>query len=506
MPRLILLTLLIAGSALPGAWVGAAEGPASPSEVPSQVSESAEAVQAPVPAKLTVQSAVRLALENSPQLKQSHVSYLAARSGLLSARELRTTSVFAGLSQASVGDASAEMSANAGGELAWNMLPGDSLSATIVPVSTSDYTSTMQLRYRRPLVRGSGRLSDTSVRLINAEYEVATQEDQLFMARQNLAQTTIRNYFEAVRARDLIAVSQQDIEISKETVRMARRKLEEGLVAEIEVSQAEIQLAQSQDELVSRNRAYQDSVDALLLAMGLKVGQKPDLVDTVPKERVKVDAEAMVREALRSRKELAVVETGLKRQQLEVNLAGNALTPGLDLVGGFTKAGLGLGGSGDYTSSSHWSAGLEFTQPIGSVSRRERRLMAGRAMQQLLTERDFQRQEIKNEVMGAVRSMEAAEASIDILQANLEVAEKNLKMAQRMVDEGLRLNRDLLDAQVSLARVKSSLLSAQINYYLAQVSLSRAVGRDLAAGMSGAPAVKAALGPERAQPAGGVVR
>ncbi|MCC6484437.1 MAG: TolC family protein [Armatimonadetes bacterium] len=484
MAYLISLALLLLSPA-----VQAAPTDAQPQQGLSfPVAESSQASglsQAPVPQKLTAQEAVRLALENSPQLKQSRVSYLAARSGLLSARELRTTSVFAGLSQGSVGGGSAEMSASAGSELAWKLRSGDSLSATVIPASTSNYTSTMQLRYRRPLIQGAGSLSDTAVGITNAEYDVLMSDDQLFLARQSLVQTTVRNYFQAVRARDLIAVSESDIEISKETVRMARRKLEEGLVAEIEVSQAEIQLAQSEDELVSRKRAYQDALDALLLGMGLKVGQKPDLIDTVPQERVKLNPAELVEEALQKRRDLSVVDIGVKRQRLDLDLASNGLQPQLNAVGGFTKAGLGFGGSDSYTSATSWTAGLEYTMPLGSVSRRERKLMAARSLDQLLTQREFQRQEIRNEVLEATRSMDAAEASIDILEANLDVAQKNLTTAQRMVEEGLRLNRDLLDAQVSLARVKSSLLSAQISYYLSRINLYLAVGRDLAAEVSG---------------------
>jgi len=452
--------------------------------LPGLPSSAADTSATPVPPKLSMREAVRLTLDHSPRVKESRVSYLSAKSGLASAKDLRNTDVFASVTQQSVGDSGAESSASGGGQLSWRRRGGSSLSATVVPLSTSNLTSTMQLQYTRPIFRGSGQNSDSNVSIVSAEFGLATQEDQLFMAYQTLVQQTVRNYFDAVRTRDLIVVSESDVTIAKETVRMARRKLEEGLVAEIELSQAQIQLAQSEDQLVSRKRAYQDALDQLLLTMGLNVGQKPELTDLVPQERMKLDQEVLVNEALNNRKELSVLEFGVKRQKLELNVSVDDQRPGVDVVGAYTKAGLGLGGS-DYSSSSHWSAGLEYSLPIGSVSRRERREIAKRQLDQLLVEQAFQHEEIKNEVLSAVRQMESAEASIGILEANLTVAESNLKTAQRMIDEGLRPYRDLLDAQVSLTRTRSSLLSSQIDYYLALVGLNRAIGRDLADDLTG---------------------
>jgi len=53
-----------------------------------------------------------------------------------------------------------------------------------------------------------------------------------------------------------------------------------------------------------------------------------------------------------------------------------------------------------------------------------------------------------------------------------------------MVEEGLRTNRDLLDAQDDLTRSQTSLVSSKINYYLALVRLRVAVGLDILPALS----------------------
>lgn len=461
-----------------GALLFSAVGAAAARTSPAAGPDPAEAGR--VPASLTLRDAVRISLRNNPQLKQARVSYLAAVSGLASARDLVDTSVFAGISQASVGGGAGETAAAAGARLEWQSRAGDALSASVVPAASSGATSNLRLQYRRPLSRQGGGLSPANVSVVSAELALALQENAFWLARQEAAEAAVRAYLNAVRARDLIKVSQADVEIAQETVRMARRRLEEGLVAEIELSRAEIRLAQSRDALVERQRAYRDALDALLLAMGLPVGQETDLVDTAFAERIQPDARKLVEEALAARRDLKAQQIAIRRQELDYRVAGDDLRPSLDVVASYTRAGLGLAGGGDFQSQSYWAGGLEYSLPLGAVGRRERREIALRNLEQLKVDEAFLRERITAEVLAAVRRLEAVAATLDIYSANLKVAQDNLELARRMVEEGLVTNRDILEAQVALTQTRSSLLSAEIDYFLAQIALERAVGRDLA--------------------------
>ncbi len=444
-----------------------------------------DAIVPQVPSRLSLTEAVRISLQHNTSLKQQNVSYLAARSAVASARDLTTTTLVAGLSEQSVGSGEKQTSASLASVISWQRPSGASLSATVVPAASSNSTSTLSLTYRRPLISQSGRTSATGRSLLNTDYDLASAENQLYLARQSTTEDTLQRYFSAVRARELINVSETDVEIAKETVRAARRKLEEGLVAQIEVSQAEIQLAQSEDSLIAQKRAYRDALDSLLLQMGLKVGQTTELTDTAPEERGALDSTALAEEAEKNRKDLRVLDISIERQQLALDVSKDQLRPTLNAVGDYTKAGIGVGGGSQFSSEGYWSAGLEYSLPVGNTPLKENRAMAQRNLTQLLADREYQRQQVKNEVLAAVRRVEATAASIDIYQENVKVAEANLTLARRMVEEGLRLNRDLLDAQVALTRTRSSLLSAKIEHYLARMTLLRALGRDLAQEIGG---------------------
>jgi Outer membrane efflux protein len=68
---------------------------------------------------------------------------------------------------------------------------------------------------------------------------------------------------------------------------------------------------------------------------------------------------------------------------------------------------------------------------------------------------------------------------VDLQTTSLDVAKKSLHIAQRMVDEGLKDNFYLLDAQTSQTNAESSLLSAKVDYLLTMISLRKAMGLSL---------------------------
>ena len=444
---------------------------------------AAEAAEPQVPSKLTLKQAISLALDNNPGLKQTQVSLLNARSSLVSGKDLTEATIRAGVTQFGATSGDNDTAASAGAEITIDRLGGDQISASIVPLSTSSLASSLQIEYRRPLFKGRGLLGQRNVQITGLEYSLASQEHRAYLDRQNTVENTIQSYFRAVQNSEMIKVREYDVEMARDSVTTAQKKLAEGLVAEIEVSRAQNQLAQSQDSLVSQKRQYRDSLDALLLRMGLKVGQNTELTDTAVVEPVKLDANTLVQEALESRRDISVAQIGIDRQKLELSVARDDQRPGVDLFGSYVNEGVGVFGGGGSLSDSNWTAGLTYSYPLGSVSRRERREQASRELGQMEIEFDYLKQEIKDEVLRSVRALEAAEASIDILRANQKISEDRLHLAQRMVEEGLVVNRDVLEAQRDLTSTRASLLGAQIDYYLSLVALKRSTGRDIATEM-----------------------
>jgi len=303
----------------------------------------------------------------------------------------------------------------------------------------------------------------------------------LYLTRQSTTLGVIEAYYQAVLERERVKVRERALSISEEVADGARRRAAEGLVAEIEVSRADLRVARTRDQLNLQHQASRAAMDRLMLAIGAGVGHSPELTDGAPEATVELPSLGdTVKTALSNRCELNISDEQLSEKARELARVNDTLRPGLDVVAGYNTID-SYGGlySGSLFGGSNATIGMELILPLDKRISREERNIASLELDTLKAVRNYQMEQIAEQVRRAYRSVEAARASLDILSQNSKVAEENLALAQRMVEEGLVSNRETLEAQDSLTEVESGLLSAKTNVYLANLSLRYAMGEDL---------------------------
>lgn len=442
--------------------------------------EKAAASTFVIPDKLSVVDAVAAALGQNTDLKQAEESRLSSQSRLRIA-SINTTfgaGAYAGLEHSP--DTSG-MNAIVSGSASYKGLGGTEAEVSLSPFGIGTDSGAVGLTLRTPLMRGKGRLSEKSNALLGARSNVSIQEKQLYLTRQATTLGVIDAYYNAVLERERVKVRERALAIAEEVADGAQKRADAGLVAEIEVSRAELRVASTKDDLNLQNQTARAAMDKLMLAIGAGVGHEPVLTDGIPEADISTpDLAEAVKTALKNRSELNVSDEELSQKARDLAMAKDQLQPGLDLVGGYNYTELNSGlissslfGQGDATM------GVELSFPLDKRIDREKSDTTSRELQVLQRVRTFQMEQIAQQVRDADRSLEAARASLSILNQNSRVAEDNLNLAQRMVDEGLVSNRETLDAQDALTGVESGLLSAKTNLYLAYLNLRYAMGEDL---------------------------
>jgi outer membrane protein TolC len=201
------------------------------------------------------------------------------------------------------------------------------------PYSIGNSYGTIGLTLRQPLMRGRGKLSEKANTFRGAEIDASIQDKQFYLTRQSTIQGVIESYYRAVVAREQVKVQERAVSIAEEAVQSARKRADAGLVAEIEVSRAEIRLAQTKDELNQQVQSARGALDRLMLAIGSGVGQTPELTDSVPEVTMElptlVDA---MKTALANRTELSVYDDRLTDQSRKMAFANDQLQPSFDVV------------------------------------------------------------------------------------------------------------------------------------------------------------------------------
>ncbi len=424
------------------------------------------------PAELTIQEAVDIALRHNVGFRRTLQRLLAARSSWLTARQLWDLEVFGSVTR--TGDGEALDSREAGAALRYGATTGADLSlrAALRDLQDEESQAELQASLRQPLLAGAGPASSAYEQLRRARNSYRAALLSFFVERQSLVASVISSYFGALEQQQLVENQEFSLTLAQEAVRDSELRLQEGLIAELDLTRAQLSLSRAQSALIGQRRAMRDAMDRLLLLLGLQVDGDPALVTTVSYEPLEMDLEAAISQALLLQPDLQLADLGLENREAALRIARSYSLPSLDLVGAWRR-------SDNALAQDSWTAGLQLSVPIASRSLREAVLQA---QWDLLVEQQAKedlRQRIVSEVRSQFRAAEAARANVEIASQSLEVARSSLHFARRMVEEGLRTNRDLLDAQEDLTRTSNLLVSSNIAYYLALVRLRQAIGLDI---------------------------
>ena len=338
----------------------------------------------------------------------------------------------------------------------------------------------MTFNITQPLTQGVGKYSAKAQAISDAKSALTIQQKQQALVQQATILGVTESYFAAVEAQEEITVQQQALDVAEAAALDAKKRADAGLVAEIEVSRAEINVAETRDQLNTCEETKRTAMDALITSMGQRIGHNVELTDSVPEVDITLpplpDA---VETALHNRIELAIYDQQLADKQRQVEVAKDALKPAFNLVGNYTSTAATTTPSTSLLNVSNFNLGVAYTLTLDKRALKEQRNVSERDLALSTDLRKFEMDNVASEVRQSYRAVETAKNSVEILGKNLETAKQNLYLAQRMVDEGLSSNRDILDAQTSLTSLQSGLLTAKINLYLATINLMNAMGEDL---------------------------
>lgn len=440
------------------------------------------AADEPAISKLSLTEAIKIAIGTNARLKQAEEGYNNSLSELRT-QSFRTSYGVGSRARIEHTDSDSGLSSIVFGNIDYKSLSGTEASLNLSPFGLGNERGLVELSLRRPIINGAGILSVKANAIANAQSNVDIENKQLYMAQQNTVSGVIDAYYRAVLAGEQIKIQKQAADITEEAAAMARKRVKYELVAEIELSRAEIRVADTKNRLNQQIQSHKEALQKLMLAIGAGVDNPPELTDSLPEAPLDTPTlEDAVKTALANRAELSVYDEQLSNQQRRLSVAQDQLRPRLDLVANYnsssadsgliSRSGLNLGS---------FFTGVELRFPLDKRIAIEDREVAARGVDVLNKLRTFQTEQVIEDVQRAYRALESAKISKEIFDQNLKVAQDNLAMAQRMVDEGLDDNRNVLEAQNSLTQVENQRLSARLNVYLASMQLKHAMGEDLRA-------------------------
>jgi outer membrane protein TolC len=425
------------------------------------------------PAELTVQEAVTLALRDNVGFRSAVQNLLSARSFWYETKQRWELEIFGFVQRTGDGDTTNEKAA--GAALSFDTVFGANFSveAELDRVDSDETEKTLSASLNQPLLRGSGKASTAYEALRQARNAYRQALISYFNERQSLIENVLASYFRVLQQQRLVEIQDLSTKLAEQAVKEAQLRLEAGLIPEIDLTRAQLNLATAQNNAIGQRQSLSDAMDSLLLTLGLQVGDMSSLVTTVSYLPKGLNLDEAVAQALELQPQLVLSNLGIEDTEAALRISKNAALPSLDLFGSWNKT---TNGATDHS----WNLGLEWSIPIASKSLQESVKRAEWSLLVARQQRENLKQQIIADVRSQIRAAQTAQASVDIAIQSVELSKRGLYISQRMVEEGLASNRDLLDAQKALTDSESNLITSKINYYLATVGLQRAIGLDLA--------------------------
>jgi len=283
-------------------------------------------------------------------------------------------------------------------------------------------------------------------------------------------------------------VKRSSLQLAEQLLEINRKKVDEGVSAEVDIYQAAADVAtRRQALLLAENliRAGEDALKQLLFPFETSSEWTFRIRPTsAPPARGSVlipSWEEALSVAYERRPDLVQQRLALKQTELVLEARRSEELPLVNFQASGTSAGLAARAdqttrdivAGDFLS---YTVGLAIEVPLGNLAARSRRLSA-----EVLVSVERQKlraleTQVARDVRDAVRQVAFGEENIAAAARSREFAEKQLNAEQLRFEQGLSTNFEVLSLQRDLAQAQTSEQLAILQYARAAIALERAKG------------------------------
>ncbi|HEX8878166.1 MAG TPA: TolC family protein [Phycisphaerales bacterium] len=347
------------------------------------------------------------------------------------------------------------------------------------------YSDELSFSVSQPLLRNAGRRANTAALRIASYNEKAAESTTKLEAIRQVAAVD-RSYWRLYQAKKSLEVTQQQYELAQAQLERAERRVRAGSAPEIEVIRSQAGVADRLDAIIRAQNVVltqQRELKRVMNMPGLPVetptiltlATEPDLV------LYQFDRVTLTEQAVNTRMEMLELELRLAADAANIDLAQNRALPLITLDYTYNVNGLGsvrgraLEGVAEWQHTD-WSVGLNAEIPLGNEAARSvvRRAILTRI--QRLSTKDAREQSIRQEVLNAIDTSEAAWQRVIAARQSVILNTRALQAEQRQFDVGASTSTNVLDAATRLSEAQLQEINAITDYQVSQVDLAFATG------------------------------
>ena len=343
-------------------------------------------------------------------------------------------------------------------------VPGFSLPSIAGPFTVFDARASVQ--------QSVFSYSDISKYQASRMSLLATRSD-MSTTKDQVSDQVSRAYLTCLRADADLETAHANVDLSKALERLAQSQKNAGTGTGIEVTRAQVQLANDQQRLIVAENDRRRAVLELLRAMGVSLDANIEFTDKLAYKGVDVATlEASLKAAREDRPDLKAQQQREETARLSYGSVAAERLPSVQAFGNYGTIGL----QADNAQPTR-EYGVALKIPLFDGLRRDAR--RSESYSQYLQERVRTRdllQQIELDVRLSLDSLRSAEAQVATARDGLALAQNELAQAQRRYQAGVANSLEVTDAQTRLIRAQDNQTSAIYAHNLARIDLATATG------------------------------
>jgi outer membrane protein len=292
-------------------------------------------------------------------------------------------------------------------------------------------------------------------------------------ARDQVSAQVASLYVAALAAQAHVEAAQANVDLAAATDKLAQNRKAAGTGIAIDVTRAEVELANARQRLLVAENDLRAARLQLLRGIGLKLDTPIDLDDKLGYPPVaELPLKDAVEKALAARPDWKAQQARERNARLSYSSVKYERLPS---VGAF--ADYGTIGTGIDAASPTRTYGVQLRVPIFDGGRRDaRRAESSSQLRQEQIRTGDLRQQLELEIRLALDSLHSAEDQVKVATEGLEQSEREVAQAQRRYEAGVANSLEPVDAETRLARARDNRISALLVYNVARINLGQAMG------------------------------
>ncbi len=352
---------------------------------------------------------------------------------------------------------------------------------------SDDFVTFGGISVTQPLLRGFGfGATLAGLRIAKADRAIADWQHRQTVI--DIVTSVVFTYNSVAQARESVRIARLSRDLTAELVAQNEKRNRIGQISDADVLQARARLAGREETVFIAQRSAADLENQLRQLIGetaLVGAATPLELETLPPAPpLTVDAAADFQRALALRPDLQAAKLGVTRRRHSTTLAQNQLLPRVDFVGSYGYSGQ----DADFGTARRqvrdrdaraYSAGVVVTVPLTFSEGRGRARAAQLGLRQ--SEADLVRveQDAAIDVAAAAGQIETTRQRVGATRHALELAQQSLDAEQKKFTAGTSSTFLVLQAQEILAAAQSSYARALADERRARASYERELGTTL---------------------------